>query len=218
MAILVPSILSADFTRLGAEVAAVASAGADRIQVDVMDGHFVPNISIGTLGVAAVRRATNLPIEAHLMITDPARYVDDFLRAGADIIIIHWETVADPRELLGYIRKNGKKAGIAISPNTPVASLKDLLLAADMFLVMTVHPGFGGQELIPETLSKVTQLRATLNANTVLADIEVDGGISALTAPIAIAAGANVLVAGSSVYGHPDGSAAGLKHLRAACG
>ncbi len=218
MAILVPSILSADFTKLGAEVAAAASAGADRIQVDVMDGHFVPNISIGSLGVAAVRRATNLPIEAHLMITDPARYVDDFLRAGADIIIIHWETVEDPHELLAYIRKNGKKAGLAISPDTPVAAFSDLLLAADMFLVMTVHPGFGGQELIPETLGKVTKLRSMLNANAVLADIEVDGGISALTAPVAIAAGANVLVAGSAVYSHPDGAAAGMKHLRAACG
>ena len=183
MALIVPSILSADFTRLGQQVAEVTTAGADRIQVDVMDGHFVPNISIGTLGVAAVRRSTTLPIEAHLMITDPARYVDDFLRAGANLIIIHREVLDDPRPLLTYIRDHGAKAGIAINPETSADTLANLYDAADLYLVMTVHPGFGGQDFITETLPKITQVRAMLTQHgRPTADIEVDGGIYDTTA------------------------------------
>lgn len=214
MALIVPSILSADFTRLGEQVAEVTKAGADRIQVDVMDGHFVPNISIGTLGVEAVRRSTHLPIEAHLMITDPARYVDDFLQAGADLIIVHREVLADPRELLAHIRSRGAKAGIALNPETSAEALIDLLDAADLFLVMTVHPGFGGQVFIPETLPKIKQIRQWLTERGSAADIEVDGGISAATIRGAFEAGANVFVAGSAVFNYPQGSAEGVRVLR----
>ncbi|MBA3825863.1 MAG: ribulose-phosphate 3-epimerase [Ktedonobacterales bacterium] len=218
MALIVPSILSADFTRLGEQVKAVADAGADRIQVDVMDGHFVPNISIGALGVEAVRRSTTLPIEAHLMITDPTRYVDDFLRAGANLIIFHSEVLDDPRALIGYLHQQGVKAGLAISPETDVARVEPFIDAADLILVMTVHPGFGGQEFMAECLPKVSRLRALLTERHLQTDIEVDGGIHAGTAAQAVAAGANVLVAGSSIYGHAQGAAAGLRELRAGIG
>ncbi len=218
MALIVPSILSADFTRLGEQVKEVADAGANRIQVDVMDGHFVPNISIGALGVEAVRRSTTLPIEAHLMITDPARYADDFLRAGANIIIFHREVVDDPRPLIDYLHQQGAKAGLAISPETDVALLEPFLALADLFLVMTVHPGFGGQEFMAECLPKVSRVRALLTNQGLGTDIEVDGGIHAGTAAQAVAAGANVLVAGSSIYGHAQGAAAGLRELRVSIG
>jgi ribulose-phosphate 3-epimerase len=215
VSLIVPSILSADFTRLGQQIAEVTAAGADRIQVDVMDGHFVPNISIGTLGVKAVRQSTTLPIESHLMITNPAQYVDDFLRAGADFIIVHQETLSDPRVLLNYIREHGAKAGLAINPETPVEVLSDFLDAADLYLVMTVHPGFGGQEFIPETLSKIRALRQMLithgRSN---ADLEVDGGIYVDTAPQALEAGANIFVAGSAIFGEPDGPTSALQRLR----
>ncbi|HKD75854.1 MAG TPA: ribulose-phosphate 3-epimerase, partial [Ktedonobacterales bacterium] len=214
MAIIVPSILSADFTRLGQQVAEVTAAGADRIQVDVMDGHFVPNISIGTLGVNAVKRSTTLPVEAHLMISDPTRYVDDFLRAGADVIIIHREVLTDPRLLLSYIREHGAKAGLAVSPETAVDALVDLIDAADLFLIMTVHPGFGGQEFIVETLPKITQVRALLNQRGLNSDIEVDGGIYPDTAGTALAAGANVFVAGTAIFDDPDGPSTGVAKLR----
>jgi ribulose-phosphate 3-epimerase len=218
MALIVPSILSADFTRLGEQVKEVANAGADRIQVDVMDGHFVPNISIGALGVEAVRQSTTLPIEAHLMITDPTRYVDDFLRAGANIIIFHGEVLADPLPLIAYIHQHGAKAGLAINPETDVAVLEPFIDAPDLILVMTVHPGFGGQEFMAECLPKVSHLRALLDQRGAQTDIEVDGGIHAGTAAQAVAAGANVLVAGSSIYSHPQGATEGLRELRASIG
>jgi len=218
MALIVPSILSADFTRLGEQVHAVADAGADRIQVDVMDGHFVPTISIGALGVDAVRRSTTLPIEAHLMITDPARYVDDFLRAGANVVIFHREVLDDPRALISYLHQQGAKTGLAISPETDVALVEPFLDMVDLILVMTVHPGFGGQEFMAECLPKVSHIRAMLTSRGLGTDIEVDGGIHSGTAAQAVAAGANVLVAGSSVYGHPQGAAAGLRELRASIG
>lgn len=216
MAIIVPSILSADFTRLGQQVAEVTAAGADRIQVDVMDGHFVPNISIGALGVIAVRRATTLPIEAHLMIAEPGRYVDDFLRAGANVIIVHQEVLPDPRPLLAYIQQRGARAGLAINPETPTAEIEPFVDAADLILIMTVHPGFGGQEFIPETLPKIRRIRDVLRARGLERDIEADGGIYVSTAPEAVAAGANVLVAGSAIFSDPDGPVAGLAKLRAA--
>ena len=215
MTLIVPSILSADFTRLGQQVAEVSKAGADRIHVDVMDGHFVPNISIGALGVDAVHRSTALPIEAHLMIDDPTRYVDDFLRAKADIIIIHREVLPDPRSLLGYIQQQGAKVGLAISPDTGIEAISEYLSLIDMVLVMTVHPGFGGQALIPECLTKVSQLRTLLTERGLTCDIEVDGGIHEGTAAQAVAAGANVLVTGSAIFSYPEGPAAGLAHLRA---
>jgi ribulose-phosphate 3-epimerase len=218
MALIVPSILSADFTRLGEQVQDVTVAGADRIQVDVMDGHFVPNISIGTLGVEAVRRATTLPIEAHLMITDPARYADDFLRAGSNIIIVHKEVLPDPRPLLSYIRQHGAKAGLAISPATPVSAIIDYLDETDLILVMTVHPGFGGQDLIPDCLTKVTQVRQALMQRGLTRDIEVDGGIHEGTAAQAVAAGANVLVAGSAIYNPHETPAQAMQRLRTLIG
>lgn len=216
MAIIVPSILSADFTRLGQQVAEVTEAGADRIQVDVMDGHFVPNISIGALGVRAVHQSTQLPIEAHLMITDPMRYVDDFLRAGAALIIAHREALPDPRPFLTYLHQKQVRAGLAISPETPAEALADYLADVDLLLIMTVHPGFGGQELIPQALAKVRQVRAWLTAQGLDRDIEVDGGIDPRTAPEAQAAGANVFVAGTAIFGDPAGPTAGVHHLRAA--
>jgi ribulose-phosphate 3-epimerase len=218
VALIVPSILSADFTRLGEQVAEVTRAGADRIQVDVMDGHFVPNISIGTLGVEAVRRATTLPIEAHLMITDPARFVDDFLRAGANVIIVHREVLSDPRPLLSYIRQHGAQAGLAISPDTPASAVMDYLDDADLFLVMTVHPGFGGQALIPECLTKVTEVRHALQARGLPRDIEVDGGIHEGTVAQAVSAGANLLVAGSAIYNDRETPTQAIQRLRALIG
>lgn len=219
MTLIVPSILSADFTRLGEQVDAVTKAGADRIQVDVMDGHFVPNISIGTLGVEAVRRATTLPIEAHLMITSPARFVDDFLRAGANIIIVHREVLPDPRPLLTYIREHGAQPAIAISPETPAEAITDYLEDVAMILVMTVHPGFGGQDLISDCLAKVTQVRQALQARNLTRDIEVDGGIHAGgTAAQAVAAGANVLVAGSAIYNKDETPAEAMQRLKASIG
>ncbi len=218
MATIVPSILSADFTRLGQQVAEVTAAGADRIHVDVMDGHFVPNISIGALGVDAVRRSTNLPIEAHLMIEDPTRYVDDFLRAGANIIIVHREVLADPRPLITYIHEHNARAGVAISPDTPVETVTDLLDLVDMVLVMTVHPGFGGQDLIPETLLKVRHVREKIAQTARPVDIEVDGGIHSNNIAEVIQYGANVIVAGSAIFNDPDGPAAGMRSMREATG
>jgi ribulose-phosphate 3-epimerase len=217
--LIVPSILAADFTHLGEQVATVTAAGADRIQVDVMDGHFVPNISIGTLGVEAVRRATLLPIEAHLMITDPGRYAETFIKAGANLIIVHAEVLQpDPRPLLTQIRHWGAKAGLAISPQTPADTITDFLDAADLILVMTVHPGFGGQVFLREMLHKITQVRSLLAQRGLTADLEVDGGIDTDTAREVVAAGANVLVAGSSVFRHPQGPSVGMQMLRQAIG
>jgi len=218
MAILVPSILSADFTRLGEQVAQAAAAGADRFQVDVMDGRFVPNITVGPLVVEAVRRSTRLPIEAHLMIVEPERYLEDFARAGADLIIVHQEASPHLHRTIEQIKRLGKRGGVAINPATPLAAVQEILEDVDLALVMTVDPGFGGQDFIRPMLSKIERLRAMLNGRGLQCDLEVDGGIHAETAPLATRAGANVLVAGSAVYDDPDGPAAGLAKLRAAIG
>ncbi|HEY7834117.1 MAG TPA: ribulose-phosphate 3-epimerase [Ktedonobacterales bacterium] len=218
MAILVPSILSADFTRLGEQVAQAAAAGADRVQVDVMDGRFVPNITVGPLIVEAVRRSTQVPIEAHLMIVEPERYVGDFASAGADLIIVHQEVSPHLHRTVAQIKRLGKRAGVALNPATPLAAVQEILDDVDLVLVMTVDPGFGGQDFIQSMLPKVERLRGMLSGRGLGCDIEVDGGIHAATAPLAVRAGANVLVAGSAVYGDPDGVAAGLAKLRAAIG
>ena len=216
MALVVPSILSADFTRLGDQVAQAQAGGADRLQIDVMDGRFVPNITVGPLVVEAVRRATTLPLEAHLMIVEPERYVADFAQAGADLIIVHQEVSPHLHRTVEQIKRLGKRAGVAINPATPLADLQEILYDIDLVLCMTVDPGFGGQKFINGVLSKITRLRAMIEQHGAHCDLEVDGGIHAETAPLAVKAGANVLVAGSAVYSDREGVAAGIRRLRQA--
>ncbi|GAC1451422.1 MAG: ribulose-phosphate 3-epimerase [Ktedonobacterales bacterium] len=218
MVVLVPSILSADFARLGQQVADATAGGADRLQVDVMDGRFVPNITVGPLVVEAVRRSTHLPIEAHLMIVEPERYLSDFAQAGADLIIVHQEASPHLHRTVEQIKRLGKQAGVAINPATPLAAIQEILEDVDLLLVMTVDPGFGGQDFIASMLAKIERLRGMLDGRGLRCDIEVDGGIHAETAPLVVKAGANVLVAGSAVYGDAGGPAAGSARLRAALG
>ncbi|MCZ4345950.1 ribulose-phosphate 3-epimerase [Devosia neptuniae] len=194
-----PSILSADFGRLGEEVAAIDAAGADYIHVDVMDGHFVPNISFGPLVMASVRKVTTKPFDVHLMIAPVDLYIPAFAKAGADIITVHAEAGPHLHRTLQAIKAEGKKAGVAINPATPVSALDHVLEDIDLLLVMSVNPGFGGQSFIPETLNKLRQARALIGARPI--DLEVDGGITADNARAVAEAGANVFVAGSSVYG-----------------
>jgi ribulose-phosphate 3-epimerase len=183
-----------------------------------MDGRFVPNITVGPLIVEAVRRHTHLPIEAHLMIVEPERYLADFASAGADIIIVHQEVSPHLHRTVEQIKRLGKKAGVAINPATPLAAVQEILDDVDLVLVMTVDPGFGGQDFIQTMLPKIERLRGMLSGRGLGCDLEVDGGIHAATAPLAVRAGANVLVAGSAVYGDPGGVAGGLAKLRAAVG
>jgi ribulose-phosphate 3-epimerase len=213
---IVPSILSADFARLGEQVQEAAQSGAGRIQVDVMDGHFVPNITVGPLIVEAIRPYCALPIEAHLMIERPELYIPQFAKAGADYIIVHVEACVHLHRVVQQIHGEGKLAGVAINPATPLVTLEEILPYADMVLVMTVNPGFGGQEFIPTMLAKIRRLKAMMEEHHVDLDIEVDGGIHEATIADAVAAGANLLVAGSAVYGTPDGVPAAIKRLRAA--
>jgi ribulose-phosphate 3-epimerase len=216
MSLIVPSILSADFARLGEQVEAAQAGGADRIQIDVMDGRFVPNITVGPLVVAAVRRHCSLTLEAHLMIVEPERYLEDFAQAGADLIIVHQEASPHLHRTIQGIKQLGKKAGVAINPATPLVVLQEILDVVDLVLCMTVNPGFGGQEFIGGMLPKIQRLRAMITQHGAGCDLEVDGGISAETAPLVAQAGANVFVAGSSVFGDADGVAAGIMRLRAA--
>ena len=215
-ALIVPSILSADFSRLGEQVRAAQEGGADRIQIDVMDGRFVPNITVGPLIVEAVRHHCTLPLETHLMIVEPERYLSDFADAGADIIIVHQEVSPHLHRTVEQIHRLGKRAGVAINPATPLAVLQEILNDIDLVLCMTVDPGFGGQDFIVSTLPKIERLRAMIAQHGARCDLEVDGGISATTAPQAVRAGANVLVAGSAVYGDAGGVAAAIARLRTA--
>lgn len=194
-----PSILSADFSRLGEEVRNVRKAGADWIHVDVMDGVFVPNITIGPCIVKAIRDKTRIPFDVHLMIEDPINYVKEFSDAGADIITFHIEACKDPDKTIKAIRKNGKKVGVSIRPKTPLSSLKPYLNKVDMVLLMSVEPGFGGQSFMPGVLSRIRTLRMVYKKH-----IEVDGGINDKTAGSVIQAGANILVAGTAVFGNKD--------------
>jgi ribulose-phosphate 3-epimerase len=215
---IVPSILSADLTRLGEQVKEAEAAGADRVQVDVMDGRFVPNITFGPLVVEAVRRCVALPIEAHLMIVEPERYVADFASAGADVIIVHQEAALHLHRLVEQVHQLGKKAGVALNPSTPAATLEDILGDVDHVLVMTVNPGFGGQKFIESTLSKMTRVRQMMNERGLDRDIEVDGGIGVVTAPRVVKAGANLLVAGASVFAGKESVAEAVRQLRASVG
>ena len=195
-----PSILSADFARLGEEVAAVEKAGADWLHVDVMDGRFVPNITLGPPIVKALRKVTKLPLDVHLMIVEPERYVEAFAEAGADTITIHVEACTHLHRTLGHIKALGKRAGVVLNPSTHEDTLRYVIDVADLVLVMSVNPGFGGQSFIRAMLPKVAAIRAMIDASGRSVDLEIDGGITKETAPDAIAAGASVLVAGSAVF------------------
>jgi len=215
---LAPSILAADFARLGEQIAEVEKAGANRIHVDVMDGHFVPNISIGIPVVESIRKVTRIPIEVHLMIDNPDDYLDAFAKAGADGMLVHQEGNANLHRTLQHIRKLGKRVGVVINPATPPAALEEVLPDVDLVLVMTVNPGFGGQQFIPSTLSKIRRVQDMIHKVRPAIELEVDGGIDEKTTPLVVQAGANVLVAGSSIYHAADGVAAAMNRLRAAGG
>jgi ribulose-phosphate 3-epimerase len=208
-----PSILSADFTRLGEQVQEVEAAGVDRIQIDVMDGRFVPNITFGTQAVASLRPLTRLTLEIHLMVEPPEDFIESFAEAGADTIIIHQEATPHLYRAIQQIHDLGKKAGVAINPSTPAALLSEVITNLDLVLVMTVNPGFGGQEFIMETLPKIRQIRRQIEEIGLECEVEVDGGINTETAPLVVEAGADVLVAGSSVYGCKEGVAAAIQSL-----
>ncbi|OGO06303.1 MAG: ribulose-phosphate 3-epimerase [Chloroflexi bacterium RBG_13_56_8b] len=211
---LAPSILSADFARLGEQVAAATKAGADYIHVDVMDGHFVPPITIGAPVVAAIRKWTDLPLDVHLMIEAPERQINQFAEAGADIITVHIEACPNVRQLISVIKSLGVKAGVSLNPETPLTAISAILPSLDLVLVMTVNPGYGGQPFIEATLDKIAKLRAELDKKGLTAELEVDGGINAQTAPKVVKAGARVLVAGAAVFASGQTVKEALDELR----
>ena len=208
-----PSILSADFSQLANEIIKIEKAGADWVHIDVMDGHFVPNLTFGPPVVAAIRKVTKLPFDVHLMVTNPQDLIEPFIKAGADIITVHAETAPHLHRLIQTIKEHGKKAGVSLNPSTPLAVVKEVLDDLDMVLIMSVNPGYGGQKFIPGAIDKVRRLRAKIEQRKLTIDIEVDGGINASTARQVIAAGATILVAGSAVYGASDMTQA-IKDIR----
>jgi ribulose-phosphate 3-epimerase len=208
-----PSILSADFLKLGEEIQAMERAGADRVHIDVMDGRFVPNITMGIPVVKSIRGGSRLPFEVHLMIEQPENYVEAFSQAGADILIVHQENSVHLDRTIQGIKELKKRAGVALNPATPAAVLEEIVEKLDLILVMTVNPGFGGQRFMEYPLKKIRQLRETLNRRNPDCELEVDGGIDPTTAPKVVKAGANVLVAGNAVFGHSGGAEAGVRSL-----
>jgi len=213
---LAPSILAADFARLGDQVAEAERAGADRIHVDVMDGHFVPNLSMGEPIIESLRRVTRLPLEAHLMILNPDFFVDEFAQAGTDTFLVHWEGNNDLSRTVLRIKASGRRVGVAINPATPAAVLEEIMQDLDQVLVMTVNPGFGHQHFLNTTLPKIRRAREMIDQVKPGCSLEVDGGVDATTAPLAVAAGADVLVAGSAVFNDSESVTAAMQRLRAA--
>jgi len=212
--LIAPSIIASDFTHLADEISVIESAGADWLHMDIMDGHFVPTITVGPLFVQACKRATKLPIDAHLMISDPDQYLEVFAKAGANNITVHVETCPNLPQTIQKIKSLGCTAGVTLNPATPASALDSVLPLVDLVLVMSVKPGYSGQSFMPEMISKVEEIRNKLNALRSNAYLEVDGGISAETLPLMYKAGANVFVAGSAVFGHPQGAGEGIRVLR----
>jgi len=212
--ILAPSILSADFTRLGEQIAACESAGADWLHIDVMDGHFVPNITMGPFIVEHCKRVSKLPLDVHLMIEKPEQLLEAFAKAGADHLIVHVETCPHLHRTLEYIKSLGCKAGVTLNPGTPVGALESVLHLADLVLVMSVDPGFSGGKFVPESYARIAEVRKRLDALNSSAWLEVDGGVNAETLPGLKEAGANAFVAATAVFKHPEGIKAGIEALR----
>ncbi|HKN17898.1 MAG TPA: ribulose-phosphate 3-epimerase [Candidatus Sulfotelmatobacter sp.] len=211
---LAPSILAADFARLGEQVAEAEKAGANRIHVDVMDGHFVPNLSMGAPVVQSLRRITKLPLETHLMITNPDLFLEEFVAAGSDSFLVHWEGNCNLDRTVRRIKELGKRAGVVINPATPASVLEEILPEVDQVLVMTVNPGFGHQHFLRSTLPKIERVRQMVERMKLNCEVEVDGGVDEETAPLAAEAGADVFVAGSSVFGNKAGVTAAMDRLR----
>lgn len=209
-----PSILAADFSRLAEVVSETEAAGADYIHIDVMDGHFVPNFTIGPPVVAAIKPHTSIPLDVHLMISDPLRFIPEFAAAGADIITVHVEAVQDLQAVISMIKKNGARSGLAIHPDTPISTIESALKDLDLALCMTVNPGYGGQSLIPSSLNKVRELRQLIDKSGSKAELEVDGGINRTNVRELVESGADVIVAGSAIYNHEKAVSESLSELR----
>jgi len=213
---ILPSILAADYLRLGEQVADAERGGADRFHIDVMDGMFVPNLSLGIPVVEAMRRGTKLPLEIHLMIERPERYTDAFIKAGGDLLILHQEATPNLHRAIQQVRHAGKQVGVGLNPATALGTVEDVIEGIDLLLLMTVNPGFGGQKFIHGVMPKLARARALINQRASRCELEVDGGVDLTTGPIAATAGADVLVAGTCVFAHPGGPAAGVRALREA--